>query len=195
MKDKLIIQGDWRKATEKHPLRPAIEEFSYAIIAYKEMVGIPEFNEFEKSWKLFLHHIDRVWNKTHAICRNKKGWQKIESKIKSARKKDPLLRYIIQARNIDEHSIADLSKDWESNFEGKVTGFNIELTWKPWDRPLLPINNRGVVFDPPTSHLGKDIGHLKQKGKSEPRIVAELALDYYCDLLNMVSTELFGNNY
>lgn len=180
---------------KNHPLRYAAEEFSLANRAYQRMIeiGVGDFTEYEKAWREFLHRIERVWIKIQAGVHNMPDWQKIESEVKGLRKKDPLLNYLQQARNVDEHSISDVVKDWKPRFEAKQKGDKVELSWKVWDRPLLPVKNRGVVYNPPNSHMGKSIEHLKQKGKAEPRVIAELALRFYCDLLNRVSVEVVGS--
>ncbi len=180
---------------KNHPLRYAVEEFSLANRAYRRMVeiGIGDFTEYEKAWREFLHRIERVWFKIQAAVHNMSNWKKIESEVVRLRKKDPLLSYLQQARNVEEHSISDLAKDWEPKLEVKQKGDKIELSWQAWDRPLLTVKNRDGVYNPPNSHMGKSIEHLKRKGKAEPRVIAELALGFYCDLLNRVSVEVVGN--
>lgn len=180
---------------EKHPLRYAVEEFSLADRAYRRMVkiGVGDFSEYEKAWREFLHRIERVWIKTQAAVYNMPNWKKIESEVIRLRKDDPLLNYLQQARNVDEHSILDVVNDWDPQFKAKHKGDKVELTWKEWDRPLLPVKNRGVVYNPPTNHMGISIEHLKHKGKAEPRVIAELALRFYCDFLSRVSNEVVGS--
>lgn len=179
---------------KNHPLKSAAEEFELANRAYRRMVeiGIGDFSAYEKAWRDFLHRIERVWVKTQAAVHGMLNWKKIESEILHLRNTDPLLVYLRQARNVDEHTIAELAKDWDAKLTAVQKGSNIELSWQPWDRPLLPVRNRGVTYDPPKTHLGKSIEHLKGKGKAEPRVVAELALSFYIDFLNRVSTEVVG---
>jgi len=186
-----------RELLKNHPLRHAAEEFSLADCAYRKMVKISvgDFVEYEKAWREFLHHIERVWVKTQAVVYDMPNWKKIESEVLQLRKHDSLLAYLQQARNVDEHSISDVVKEWEPCFRAKQKCDRVELTWKEWDRPLLPVKNRGVVYSPPTNHLGNDIECLKHKGKAEPRVIAELALKFYCDFLNKVSVEVVGNKW
>ncbi len=181
-------------ALTNHPLRFAAEEFALADRAYRRMVeiGVGDFVEYEKAWRDFLHRIERVWVKTQAAVHGMPGWQKIESEVSSLRKTDPLLSYLQQARNVDEHSISDLARDWDPKLTATQKANKVELGWQPWDRPLLAVKNRDVTFDPPKTHMGKSIEHLKGKGKAEPRVVAELALRSYCDFLNRVSVEVVG---
>jgi hypothetical protein len=180
---------------KNHALRFAAEEFSLANRAYRRMVeiGVGDFSEYEKAWREFLHRIERVWTKTQAAVHNMPNWQKIESEVSRLRKNDPLLNYLQQARHVDEHSISELAKDWDPKLKAKQKGDKAKLSWQAWDRPLLPVKNRGVVYNPPKTHLGQSIEHLKCKGKAEPRVVAELALRFYCDFLNRVSVEVVGS--
>ena len=179
---------------DKHPLRHAIEEFSSADAAYRKMVeiGVVNFTEYEKAWRTFLHRIERVWTKTQAASHRMPRWQRIESEVSRLRKTDPLLNYLQQARNVEEHSIQELATDWEAKLTAVQIGTEVQLSWQPWDRPLLPVKNRGVKFDPPRIPLGISIVPLLGKGKAEPRVVAELALRFYVDFLNRVSTEVVG---
>jgi hypothetical protein len=178
-----------------HPLRHAVEEFSAANVAYRNMdaIGVGDFVEYEKAWRTFLHRIERVWTKTQAAVHRMPGWKKIESEISHLRKSDPLLNYLQQARNVEEHSIQELATDWDAKLTAVQLGTEVQLSWQPWDRPLLPVTNRSVRFDPPRIHLGKSIEPQLGKGKAEPRVVAELALRFYVDFLNRVSTEVVGD--
>jgi len=184
-----------RELLKNHPLRHAAEEFDLANAAYHKMVKIAvgDFIEYEKAWREFLHRIERVWLKIKAAVHDMPSWQKIETEVTELRENDSLLNYLQQARNIDQHTILDVVKDWDPQFVAKQKGDKVELGWKEWDRPLLPVEKRDVVYNPPDSHLGKSIKDLKHKGKAEPRVVAELALRFYCDLLNRVSAEVFGS--
>ena len=181
----------------KHPLRHAFDEFSAADKAYRQMVARPmgELAEYEASWRELLRHLERVWTKMQAAVHSMPGWKKIEAEVVHLRRTDPLLQYAIQARNVDEHSIQDLARDHDWNLTATPQADGIQLSWSPWDRPLLPVSNRGVVFEPPRVHLGQSIEHLLGKGKAEPRVVAELAMQFYLGVLNRVSLEVVGNSY
>jgi len=178
-----------------HPLKHAVAEFELADQAYKRMleISVGSFQSYEIAWRDFLRRIERVYAKTRSASMHKSGWQKINSEISSTRKNDPLLQYLQQARNADEHSIQDVASDWDAQLTATPTEGGIRLNWKHWDRPLLPITNRGVTYIPARHHLGTSYEHLLGKGKAEPVIVAEFALQFYCDFINRVSTELFSS--
>lgn len=180
---------------KSHPLHPAWMEFQAADVAYRRMVacGVGNFEEYELAWRELLGRIERVWAKTEAAVMAMPGWQKVKSDVTRLRRSDPLLIYLFQARNVDEHSIAPLAKEHDMNLQGKLTeNGRVQLSWDPWDRPLLPVANRGVVYQPPRMHLGASIAPLLGKGKAEPRVVAELGMQFYINFLNRVSTEVVG---
>ncbi len=184
---------------EKHnpPLLEAIKDLKDAANAYKKMASIRvgSFLEYDRAWRDFLQSIDRVWNKTVDRCRHEKKWQKFKSKYENLRKKDPLLRYITQARNVTEHSISQVVKEWDANLRVKNVGKGMELQFDPWDRPLLPVNNRGTIFNPPKKHLEKPMSHYKKIGVEEPLLVADLAMQFYINMINELSQELFHQNF
>lgn len=121
------------------------------------------------------------------------GWKKIDSEIAQLRKSDPLLRYLQHARNADEHSVQELATEWDAKITAVTRERRLHVSWQPWDRPLLPVQNRGVTYNPPRTHLSRPLEPLLGKGKPEPIVMAELALAFYVDLFNRVSDEVVGN--
>lgn len=182
----------------KHPLYPVLAEIKAASDAVRCMdeIGVGNFHLFELSWQNFLQSLDRCWNKLQATCYGKKGWQTLESKIVNKRKKDQLLNYLIQARNATEHSISPVIKEWDANLTATPNKSGIMLSWAPYDRPLLNVNNRGQIFLPPKEHLGKPMSFYKIKypQQSEPIVAAILAMNFYVDCINKVSEKIFSEN-
>ena len=176
-----------------HPLHHAVFEFWLADGAYQKMkdISLP-IAEHELSWREALHRIERIYTKTKAAASSEPGWAKINSWVSHLRHKDPLLRYVRQARDAEEHSVQTVARDWEpiESIKGNGKG-SIVLTVRPWDRSLPPIENRGVTYDPPRTHLGNDFSHLLGKGQEESVVVAGLALGFYCDFINRVSADLY----
>lgn len=180
----------------KHPLKLAFDEMVAADFAYRKMLGLDQpFKECESAWREVLRRLERVWTKTQAAVHHLSGWKQIESEITNLRRTDPLLQYVAQARNVDEHSIQNLAKEYEWDFTATLKPEGILLGWSPWDRPLLSLVNRGTRYNPPSVHLGQSIEPLLGNGKAEPRVVAELAIEFYVKFLNRVSLEVVGNNY
>ena len=180
-----------------HPLTEAIKELKSASDAIQKMadIGVGNFHIYDRSWRDFLHSIDRFWNKVISTCNKEKKWQTLNSKYSQLRKKDPLLNYLMQARNASEHTISPVIKEWDANLRAEPTPSGINLKWNPWDRPLLPINNRGTVFQPPKKHLGKTLQHYREKriGVEEPRVAAELSMIFYLNAFNEIDQALFKN--
>lgn len=169
---------------------------SAADAAYRKMIGVSQtFEEYELAWREVLRRLERVWAKTQAAVHHLPRWRKIESEVTNLRRTDPLLQYVSQARNADEHSIQNLAMEHDWDFTGTPNSDGILFNWSPWDRPLLPVVNRGVRYEPPRTHLGQSIKPLLGKDKAEPRVVAELAIRFYVDFLNRVSYEVIGNNF
>ena len=177
---------------KKIPLVEAVKELKSADIAYRKMVeiGVGRFSEYESAWRDFLQCIDRVWNKVSNEARGKKKWQKLESEYGHLRKKDPLLKYIAKARNVTEHTIDSTIKDWDANLRTTKIGNKLKVEWDEWDRTLLPVTDRGTIFNPPKKHLGKPMKYYRRQGVSESIIVAELAMSFYVGMLNRVSEEV-----
>lgn len=117
---------------KNHPLRFAYNELFIAEQAYQQMIiiGVNNFSEYEKAWRQFLDRIERVWVKTKAAVNDMPNWQKIESEVSASRKKDPLLSYIHQARNVDEHSILELTQAWDPKIKAKQKGAKLEISWQ-----------------------------------------------------------------
>ena len=129
--------------------------------------------------------------------RGEKNWPRFKSKYFRPRKKDPLLLYLVQARNVSEHSISPAIKEWDADLKATSIPGGIKLNWDQWDRPLRTIQNRGVTYNPPKKHLDIPISQYKSErpGTAEPTLVAELAMLFYVKALNEINANLFPSNY
>ena len=177
-----------------HPLHHATKELVAAVDAYMKLrsLHLGEFSEFEAAWSDFLHRVERVWSKTQGAVHSTPGWKKVETETTALRRSDPLLRYLIHARNAEEHSIQDVAKEWGEINVTNVTATSFTLSWPVYDRPLLAVANRGVIYTPPREHLGASIAHLLGQGVAEPIVVADLALHFYHSLINRVLLEVLA---
>jgi hypothetical protein len=173
----------------------AFIELVGATTAYKKMVevGVRSFYQYDVAWREFLQAIDRAWNKIVVRCHGEKKWQKLKSKYEKLRKDDPLLKYVAQARNVTENSVSDVIVDWDANLKAQSVFGGIHLSWSHWDRPLLPVINRGTTFLPPKKHLSKSMDYYRKKrpGVEEPRVVAELAIQCYVKMIQEITNEVF----
>jgi len=176
-----------------HPLHHASKELIAAVDFYERMLEhhLADFAVFESDWREFLQKIERVWNKTQAAVCKLPGWQRIESAVTTLRSEDPLLSYLHQARNADEHSLQNVASDWDAKLRtSQVDTNSVRVEWDPWDRPLLPVKNRGVMYPPPRVHLGVNFANRLKKGTAEPIVVADMALHFYKNLLDRVINEV-----
>jgi hypothetical protein len=175
-----------------HRLYRAAEEFESAAKAWQAMgkVGVRPIKELEDSWSLFLMHVERLWNKLLAAGRDLPGWQKIESEASNLRKNDPALKYAHHARNATEHTIQEFAVDWNGPLVAVPTQNAVDISWPAWDRPLLPVKDRGQIYQPPKKHLDLDISKEFGKGMPQAYVVGEHVLRFYFELLNRAAREV-----
>lgn len=186
---------------DKEASRQAWERLHRARNAHKELLGSTSFEEAESAWSDFITHAATIFSK---LEKGAKGHNKSEpwfGIIKSQRKTDPLLIYVHQARNTDEHGIAKITdremgfmrlraegggvhiRGMEIDERGRVAhldatptapGGRVIIETKPATLKLVPVSNDIYkdTFNPPTMHLGRP---LKDGSPSE---VATLALEF-----------------
>lgn len=182
------------------------EELELAKEAAAAMGEAKSFREFELSWKKFLHHIDRVWNKAFDHFVKAPGWFGWSGKFMDLRKRDALLSYLFQARNSDEHSVREIAEqrpgslsinpatpggavyiDHLSINNGVVTigpGTVGVIHFEPARIALLPVKAKdGRIYPPPTMHLGQKIDHLDYAN------IAAMALAFYQDFLDQAENK------
>lgn len=175
-----------------HPLHHASKELIAAVTFYEKMISnhLGDFAQFDSFWREFLQKLERAWNKAEAAVSDSPRCKRIIDTAINRRKTDPLLSYLRHARNADEHSLQEVAKDWDAKLRAEPSADGITLHWDKWDRPLLPVTNRGVVYDPPRLHLGQGLNDKLGKGVAEPIVVADLALHFYRNLLNQLNETL-----
>ncbi|MCX7140509.1 MAG: hypothetical protein NT123_05280 [Proteobacteria bacterium] len=183
-----------------------LRELGWANLALTQMQSARDLNEYEKSWVDFLHYLDRAWNKLEKYARAGGSVQKHFSEVNRWRKEDELLRYLVQARNSDEHSIQEIvgkqagcltitgGIDGGTIYRGMFEGSgrvgnllhegNLEIKFHPERLEVIPVSNRGVTYPPPESHLGS---LLKTR---LPHELAKIALNYYESNAQLIFGEL-----
>jgi hypothetical protein len=153
--------------------------------------------DFDHAWHNFLMCANRVFTRLEHGAKKgpSKGWF---DAIKNLRKTDPLLNYMMHARNASEHGDPVLGYDKGaeapsiSRFYGSEAFTPEGLTGPPrfsieWQPRLLPVKARnGVFHHPPTSHLGKPIVPV-------PEVVAETMIAYRADRIAEAHTLLLGH--
>lgn len=172
-----------------------INEFDKAKELIDLMLASSNLDEYEEYWKEFLHKLDKGFNKLDDLFKNDKRVREIIDSIKTARKSDPLIAYLMQARNSDEHSVRQIAKRVEGHTKisggvggGKIiliTEGNVEIEFAvdrlnvipkgTFEGGKLPTNviNRGRQYDPPSICSGVKIN------TQIPHAIAAIGLTFY----------------
>jgi hypothetical protein len=183
-------------------LKHSKKELKLAKDSLESMKKAENIKDFEKNWKNFLNYLEKVWKKAERECqsfRNKfEPWQ---SNFKNERKEDPLLQYLKNARDADEHTIEEFiekspqhilitSLPKEKSFivhDSKVT---YEVTsgvqFYPEKIVATSFTNSGKLFYPPCTHLGKQVNE-----PNNPILLAELGSEFYEDYLSKINKKFF----
>jgi len=181
--------------------------------AIERMRVTTDFSEFQENWENFLFRIERAWEFTERILRDKKGFQKWHGPYTSLRKKDPLLVFLRQARNAEMHSISptvskplkmvvkdksgrgflldSISSKLENgtltiNLESPDILLDVEAQIVPSDPAVVRFKNRGKWYNPPWRHLKERIVDL------HPVSLADLGLSFYKSYVNEAEYWLEG---
>jgi hypothetical protein len=182
------------------PVPSVRAQLDRARAALAQLEGAKNLGATEEAWKHFLWQIDRLWNKAEAHFSNSPKWGGWCGKYTKARKQDPLLKYLSQARNSDEHTIDEIavqrqgqttinpvvpgglvhlkSLEWNSKGEMVVdVGSPVIIESSPARLELLDVKSRDVVYPVPHEHMGKPIP------SREPQALAALGLRFYESLV------------
>jgi hypothetical protein len=145
--------------------------------AISTLARTPDFREMEVAWSRFLISSNGVYAKVEQASKSNAKSKEWYRRKKDYRKSDPLLLYLHQARNSDEHSVElitarhidsiELSGGGSYTVDGKY-GANIGFfTVSEGPSPSTKVNNphiqlssvhdRSKVFDPPKEHMGQPI--------------------------------------
>jgi hypothetical protein len=142
------------------------------------------FNDYKKNWRDFLQYLERCWLKAERECQSfKNKFEPWQGTFKNLRKNDPLLKYLKNSRDVDQHSIQEIVEkipgstsgyfiDSEGNrkYEGRIDNLVIEngqivqyegdpmaLVFSPSRVEVKPVTNAEVVYTIPTYHRCKTI--------------------------------------
>jgi hypothetical protein len=194
----------WSAATEK------LQEAEDGIV---QMRNAQDRITYEAGWTKLIDSLEVFWSRFFDEGKETSTqFKKWAGGLDTYRKKDDLLRYLIQARHQSQHGrIAlqwgDTSLLIAPNFNGQIRGIVIfkdgtyeidstplhaslpeaSIAYKPGD-PQLPIviNKRHAqTFNPPTHHNDKPIHNMS------PVEVAQIGLDYYRNILALAHVK-FG---
>ena len=152
------------------------------------------FDDVATYWSEFLVAANRIYTKLEqgAKAGSSKGW--FDSK-KHLRRTDPLLSYLQHVRNVDEHGIEQVAElhpptmafqTDEGRKEIPMTpgthtieffGSPPKIGWLPPTVRVIPVVDRGITYEPPSSHLGR---RIEDSGLFD---IANLALEYLQSLV------------
>jgi hypothetical protein len=192
--------------TQATPLHHSKLELRAAKKALDEMRAATSLEEYAISWRSFLDRIEKVWKKAERECqpfRNRfEPWQ---GTFAALRKKDELLRYLFQARNADQHTIQPTTVEMVGLLQLEIPPLGtVELQLDEEKQTLkiigecrfgiapcqgyvlLPIQNQGTTFPPPTEHLGEKLL------QNDPFFVAEKGLAFYEDFVVQAEAKFFS---
>lgn len=189
-----------RVAVEKAKIRLMRAKSAAHIIAlHNDLIAV------EDAWSQFLTAANTIFS---LLEQGSKGNQKSErwfENVKHVRKTDPLLSYLKQARNVDEHTIERTTYD--------IPGSLLVLN-KPDSPPAPVVLNSGpdgrliishdpqhhrVLHDPPSLRLSQVIdrryrtifpvptAHFGSPMEPTPRVAADLGVAYLTVLLDEAS--------
>jgi hypothetical protein len=193
--------------------KPSLSRAKAELRAARNAVGrmrrARNFDELEDGWRDYLGALEKAWLKAERECqavRNQfEPWQQL---FRAERKSDPLLCYLTHARNADTHTIQDTlnqtpaavglgpayGNSWHIEKleirKGQITHYSgdklLKITFIPGRLELVAFVDRGVNYQPPTSHRGKSLS------KTDPVSVAEVGLAYYEAFISEAGRRFFG---
>jgi hypothetical protein len=182
---------------DKKAIDAARTEYIRASDSLGKVATTKDFSTLETHWASFLVSAGRIFTKLEQGAKGSSKSRVWWDKQLQQRRTDPLLRYLWQARNADEHTlqrtnqlqpgsakVVEPKKEDVAALERameKETRPWVPLglgEWTPEHVAPLPVTNRGVHYDPPNEHLGKPITN------SSPAHLGGLALAYFEAMLN-----------
>ena len=135
----------------------ANRELKRAIRAAKRVNYTGTLDDAEDAWVDFLTHANRIYLKLRLACHGQPlDWSWWKKKM-DERRDDPLLCYIHHARNTDTHRLEDTVRRTPGSFVLTEPGCGEVNYSGPEHLLVLPVIDNGVVYQPPTEHLGEGL--------------------------------------
>lgn len=170
-------------------------ELQKAKAQVEAMNNASSLEDFEETWKQYLFRLERVWSKSKDRYKRYPKWSGWSAPYSTARKNDPLLVYLRNARNADEHTEQEIADKLPSGIGigasdggalyieelaiigGRITELkgssNMKVEFVPGRLRLRDVTNKGILYLVPTSHLGKEVD------TTDIISIARLGLSYY----------------
>jgi len=178
-------------------------ELSRAAAAQQAMEASENLEAFERHWQDFLHRLERVWIKCKAQYESSFRWQGWSVQIVRLRRNDPLLSYLKNARDADQHTVTAITARRPSeltltaggpqgralikrltidkNGQLAMEGVGVlNVVFRPEQTRLLPVVNRSRTYPVPRSHQGRPIN------PEDVLAVAHAGWTFYAKVLDQV---------
>jgi hypothetical protein len=181
-----------------HSERPSLE-LARARDAIEAMRNAKTVDELAEHWSTFLGRLQRVWNKAASHFSQSPKWIGWSGRFMHLRRTDPLLAYLVHARNAHEHTVQDIvtkvmgrigigpaqgnllsiermvAKD--GNFFIKALQ-PIKVDFVPAKIMLAPVTDQGITYQPPNMHLNTPFDSVSAIA------VAEAGARFYAQFLS-----------
>lgn len=189
----------------------ASAELDRAAESVRKMEESADFKSFNDNWRDALTYMEKARLKVAVECQvvPLNQWTPFEGKAKNKRQKDPLLKYIDQARDADQHSIQEIlvKKDSHYSVKGIISNDqfseDFEITTKEPGNVVIngkvvgmqpvgtsfraiAVTNRKVVTPPPLAHAGKFL-----RNTFDPVEIATLGIAYYREFFQEIEKKFF----
>lgn len=183
-------------------MQTKIKEFDKAKELIELMSSASNLEDYEEHWKEFLHKLDRGFNKLKDLYKNDKRVKRVIDSINTARNSDPLIAYLMQARNTDEHSMRQITEKVDGYTKitgglggGKIIGGvieggkypdnflfegNLDIQFKIECLQIVSVVNQGSQYDPPKMCANKKIS------TQTPHMIAAVGLDFYLEKIAQI---------
>ena len=167
------------------PLRQAKQELTLAWEAVHALSKASTLDQAEIFWRQVLNHLEKVWVKAERSCQPFRAkfepWQQT---YHLQRNSDPLLIYLRQARDADNHSIQEVA-DVMTLLSGTF-GPPVRIRWSEPELVALPVINRGVTYEPPACDVGEG------QTTKHPVVLATQGCNFYADYLCAIQGRFFA---
>lgn len=187
-------------------IQQAEQRFSKAENAFERLCVASCSRTTQDAWSDFLSSASTVYSKLEQGAKTNGRSSAWFGQKKYERKSDPLLSYIHQARNSDEHGIEEVTQTrTQQHLVGEVGGLSVSVstsddgtfsdfvgvlpdgkrvpisTYKSQTVRLVAVTNTrfGDTFDVPRSHFGEELPDVL-----DPAYVAGLAISYLKNLID-----------
>lgn len=187
------------------PLVQSRRHLENARHAVARMRAAASFDAYEAAWRQFLQEMNKVWKKVELECKKNTKFNGWRAKYVVLRTTDPLLCYVLHARNSDEHTLTEITKRVPGSIAISAppetgvlhirsltmyAGGAIEYDGSPAvfkvTHPSVQLEcvfDRGIWYEVPDSHLGENLN------ETAPLSIAERAVTFYADYVGAAEKE------